>query len=191
MGFPSRTCEPAKKFLKGVYLQTKPLYANKFIFLAIMLFLGVALDQISKNWVAQAIPKHTVIPVIPDLFNLVHVYNRGAAFGLLSSWSPEFVRFFFIGTNLAIAAVLVYLYWRTSTEYPIFLWGYSLILSGALGNLIDRIRYGEVLDFLDFYIGRHHWPAFNVADSLICIGAGFLVLAMWRFEGEKDVSHPV
>jgi signal peptidase II len=165
-------------------LQSKPSKLYKFFFLAIIIILGVALDQISKYWVAQAIPKYTVIPVIPDLFNLVHVYNRGAAFGLLASWSPEFVRFFFIGTNLAIAIVLVYLYWRTSTEYPFFLWGYSLILSGALGNLIDRSRYGEVLDFLDVYIGRHHWPAFNVADSLICVGAGFLVLAMWRFEGE-------
>ena len=172
-------------------MQSKPSNSSKFFFLAIIIILGVGLDQVSKYWIGQAISKHTVMPIIPDFFNLVHVYNRGAAFGLLSSWSPEFVRFFFIGTNLAIAVVLVYLYWRTSSEYPMFLWGYSLILSGALGNLIDRVRYGEVLDFLDFYIGRHHWPAFNVADSLICIGAGFLVLAMWRFEGDKDVSRPV
>jgi signal peptidase II len=172
-------------------LQSKPSNSCKIFFLAIIIILGVGLDQVSKYWIGQAIPKYTVMPIIPDFFNLVHVYNRGAAFGLLSSWSPEFVRFFFIGTNLAIAVVLVYLYWRTSTEHALFLWGYSLILSGALGNLIDRSRYGEVLDFLDFYIGRHHWPAFNVADSLICVGAGFLVLAMWRFEGEKDVSRPV
>jgi signal peptidase II len=172
-------------------LQQKILSSYKFLLLGLTLVLGIGLDQLTKFWVAQAIPKHAVIPIIPDFFNLVHVYNRGAAFGLLSSWSPDFVRYFFISTNLAIAVVIVYLYWRTSTEYPLFLWGYSLILSGALGNLIDRVRYGEVLDFLDFYVGRHHWPAFNVADSLICAGAGFLVLAMWRFEGEKDVSHPV
>lgn len=172
-------------------MHSKTLYSRKFLFLAAIVVLGVGLDQITKYLIAQAIPKYTVIPVIPDFFNLVHVYNRGAAFGLLSSWSPVFVRFFFIGTNLAIAGVLGYLYWRTSAEHSTFLWGYSLLLSGALGNLIDRVRYGEVLDFLDFYIGRHHWPAFNVADSLICIGAGFLVLAMWRFEGENDVSHPV
>lgn len=156
-----------------------------------MLILGVGLDQVSKFWIAQTIPRYNVIPIIPDFFNLVHVYNRGAAFGLLSSWPPIFVRFFFIGTNLAIVFVLGFLYWRTSLENKTFLWAYSLILSGALGNLIDRVRFGEVLDFLDCYVGRHHWPAFNVADSLICIGAGFLVFAMWRFEGEKDVSHPV
>src|SRR3974390_2525103 len=107
-----------------------------------MLVLGVGLDQGSKYWIAQGITKHTVIPIIPDFFNLVHVYNRGAAFGLLSSWSPEFVRFFFIGTNVAIAVVLGCLYWRTSTQHQIFLWAYSLILSGAIGNLIDRVRYG-------------------------------------------------
>jgi signal peptidase II len=149
-----------------------------------MLVLGVGLDQLTKYWIAQTLPQYAVIPVIPDFFNLVHVYNRGAAFGLLSTWSPNFVRYFFIGTNLTIVVVLGYLYWRTGVEHRLFLWGYTLLLSGALGNLIDRVRFGEVLDFLDFYVGRHHWPAFNVADSLICIGAGFLLLAMWRSEGE-------
>ncbi len=165
--------------------------SHKFLLLGVILVLGVGLDQLTKYWIAQTLPKHSVVPIIPDFFNLVHVYNRGAAFGLLSTWSAEFVRYFFIGTNLIIAMVLGYLYGRTSKAYPLFLWGYSLTLSGALGNLIDRVRFGEVLDFLDFYIGRHHWPAFNVADTLICVGAGFLFLAMWRFEGEKDVSHPV
>lgn len=172
-------------------MQPKTSYSHKILFLAVIVLLGVGLDQATKHLIAQTVPKHTVIPIIPDFFNLVHVYNRGAAFGLLSTWSPEFVRFFFIGTNLVIVLVLGYLYWRTAAEYTAFLWGYSLILGGALGNLIDRVRFGEVLDFLDFYIGRHHWPAFNVADSLICIGAGCLVLAMWRLEGDTDVSHPV
>ncbi len=165
--------------------------AYKFLLLGVVLVLGVGLDQFTKYLISQTLPKYAVIPIIPDFFNLVHVYNRGAAFGLLSTWSPEFVRYFFIGTNLTIVVVLGYLYWRTAEEYPLFLWGYSLLLSGAMGNLIDRVRYGEVLDFLDFYVGRHHWPAFNVADSLICVGAGFLVLAMWRSEGEKDVPRPV
>lgn len=166
-------------------------FSYKLLLLGIILVLGVGLDQLTKYWVARTILVHTVIPVIPGFFNLVHVYNRGAAFGLFASWSPEYVRYFFIVTNLTIALVLGNLYWRTSVRYPLFLWSYSLLLSGALGNLVDRIRFGEVLDFLDFYAGRHHWPAFNVADSLICIGAGLLILAMWRFEGETDVSQPV
>ncbi len=172
-------------------MKITPSAATKFFLLGAIVLLGVALDQLTKYAVAQIIPKYEVIPVIPGFFNLVHVYNRGAAFGLLSSWPPEFVRYFFISTNVIIVLVLVYLYWRTSRELPLFLWAYSLLISGAVGNLIDRVRLGEVLDFLDFYIGRHHWPAFNVADSLICIGAGLLVLAMWRFEGAEDVSHPV
>jgi signal peptidase II len=177
--------------LNGNYLKPEHSYSYKVFLLVVVLILGIGIDQISKYLISQTISKYAVVPIIPNFFNLVHVYNRGAAFGFLSSWSPEFIRFFFIGTNLAIAIVLGYLYWRTSTENSIFLWSYSLILSGALGNLIDRVRYGEVLDFLDIYVGRHHWPAFNVADSLICVGAGLLVLAMWRFEGDKDVSYPV
>ncbi len=159
--------------------------------LGLVLVLGVALDQLSKWWVAQTIPPQAIVPVIPDFFNLVHVYNKGAAFGLLSTWSAGGVRIFFIAINLIIVAILGYLYWRTPRSYPLFLWGYSLVLSGALGNLLDRLRLGEVLDFLDFYVGRHHWPAFNVADSLICVGAGLLVLAMWRAEEEKNVSCSV
>jgi signal peptidase II len=69
--------------------------------------------------------------------------------------------------------------------------GYSLIITGALGNLIDRVRLGEVIDFLDFYWGRQHWPAFNVADSLVCLGAGLLVWVILTEEKGQDVSHPV
>ncbi len=92
-------------------------YSYKVFLLVVVLILGIGIDQISKYLISQTISKHAVVPIIPNFFNLVHIYNRGAAFGFLSSWSPEFVRFFFIGTNLAIAMVLGYLYWRTSTEY--------------------------------------------------------------------------
>lgn len=162
---------------------------GKYRLLGFILLLGVALDQLSKWWVAQTLAPQAVVPIIPGFFNLVHVYNKGAAFGLLATWPSAGVRFFFVGVNLLILAVLGYLYQRTPREYPLFLWGYSLVLSGAVGNLVDRLRWGEVLDFLDFYLGRHHWPAFNVADSLICVGAGLLVLAMWRTEEERDVSR--
>jgi len=163
--------------------------APKWLFLAGVVISGVVLDQLTKLWVAQTIPPQEIVVVIPDFFNLVHVYNRGAAFGLLSTWSPTGVRLFFSLINLIIIAILGYLYGRTPRHYSWFRWGYSLVLSGAVGNLLDRLRLGEVLDFLDFYVGRHHWPAFNVADSLICIGAGLLVLAMWRFEEARDVPH--
>ncbi len=163
--------------------------AAKLLRLGLILIIGVGLDQLTKWWLARMLAPHDIVVVIPGFFNLVHVYNKGAAFGLLASWSPTGVRLFFIVTKLAIVAVLGYLYWRTPRNEGLFLWGYSLVLSGALGNLIDRIRLGQVFDFLDFYLGRHHWPAFNVADSLICIGAGLLILGLWRTEGGADVSR--
>jgi len=169
---------------KTSHLEPRTSASPKFLLLGLILFLGVGLDQVTKHWIARSLSRYEVIPVIPDFFNLVHVYNPGAAFGLLSTWPPDFVRYFFISAKLGIIAILLYLFWRTATQQRLFLWGYSLVLSGALGNLIDRVRWGEVLDFLDFYVGRHHWPAFNVADSLICIGAGLLILAVWRSEGE-------
>jgi len=163
--------------------------AGKWLGLAVVVLVGVALDQLTKFWVSRAITPQEIVTVIPDFFNLVHVYNRGAAFGLLATWSPAGVRLFFILVNLLIIGILGYLYGRTPGDYPWFLWGYRLVISGALGNLLDRLRLGEVLDFLDFYLGRHHWPAFNIADSLICLGAGLLVVAMWRYEEAKDVSR--
>jgi signal peptidase II len=164
---------------------------RKYWLLILVIIIGVGLDQLTKLWVVQAIPPHSVIKVITGFFNLVHIYNRGAAFGLLSNLSTTLASLFFVFTTLIILGVLSYLYWRLSREQILAAIGYSLIMSGALGNLIDRIRLGEVIDFLDFYLGRHHWPAFNVADSLICVGAGFLFLAIWRAEGEANVSHPV
>ncbi|AEB10709.1 Lipoprotein signal peptidase [Desulfobacca acetoxidans DSM 11109] len=156
-----------------------------------MLFLGIILDQLTKQWIVQTMPKYDVIPVIPGFFNLVHVYNRGAAFGLLATWSLGLVSYFFVIATLVVLAVVGYLFWRTPLQHRLFLWGYSLLISGAVGNLMDRIRLGEVIDFLDFYVGRYHWPAFNVADSLICLGAGLIFLGICRSEGEINVSHPV
>lgn len=170
--------------------QTRTTENHKYLLLVIIIILGVGLDQLTKLWVVQAIPRHSVIQVINGFFNLVHIYNRGAAFGLLSNLSTTLASLFFIFTTLIILGVLSYLYWRLSREQILAAIGYSLIISGALGNFVDRLRLGEVIDFLDFYLGRHHWPAFNVADSLICVGAGFLFLAIWRAEGEENVSDP-
>ena len=87
----------------------------------------------------------------------------------------EFARLFFIGTTSLVLVVVGYLWWRLPEDRWQAALGYSLIMAGALGNLMDRVRLGEVVDFLDLYWGRYHWPAFNVADSLVCLGAGVLV----------------
>jgi len=162
---------------------------RKLTLLLAILVAGVGLDLGTKLWVVQALPVGAQVPVINGVFNLVHIYNRGAAFGLLAHWSPAGARLFFIFTTSLVIAVVAYLWWRLPPgRWPMAL-GYSLILTGALGNLIDRVRLGVVVDFLDFYWGRYHWPAFNVADSLVCLGAGFLVWAILTEEKGADVSR--
>ncbi|MEW6386023.1 MAG: signal peptidase II [Thermodesulfobacteriota bacterium] len=165
--------------------------SRKVMFLLPVLVVGVALDQITKFLVVRSLPLGTQIPIIPGFFNLVHIRNRGAAFGLLSSLSPNFAWIFFIITTLVVLVVVGYLWWRLPEGHGLAALGYSLIMTGALGNLIDRVRLKEVIDFLDFYWGRHHWPAFNVADSLVCLGAGLLVWVILTEEKGQDASHPV
>jgi signal peptidase II len=156
-----------------------------------ILVLGVLLDQITKLLVVWALPVGAQVPVIEGFFNLVLIFNRGAAFGLLSNLSLEFTWIFFIITTSLVLAVVAYLWWRLPAGETLGVTGYSLIFAGAVGNLIDRVRLGEVIDFLDFHIGRFHWPAFNVADSLVCIGAGFLLWCIFQEEKEHNVSHSV
>ena len=162
---------------------------RKFLILLPILLLGVALDLATKYLVLQNMPLGSHISVIQGFFNLVHVHNRGAVFGLLASW-PLDVRIFFVFTTGIVLMVVGYLWWRLPENEGLANLGYSLIMAGALGNLVDRVRFGEVVDFLDFYWGRYHWPAFNVADSLVCLGAGVLIWVILREEKGVDVSSP-
>ncbi len=164
---------------------------RKLTILLPVLILGVGLDLASKMLVLKLMPLGSVIPLVDGFFNLVHVHNKGAAFGLLGHLSMEFTRIVFVLTTGLVLAVVGYLWYRL----PAGRWqpalGYSLIMAGALGNLIDRLRLGEVVDFLDFYWGRYHWPAFNVADSLVCLGAGVLVWVILTEEKTYDASDTV
>ena len=155
-----------------------------------ILLLGVALDQGTKYLVLQNMALGSQIPVIKGFFNLVHAQNRGGVFGLMGSWSLDYLRIFFICTTIVVLAVVGYLWWRVPEDQTLAALGYSLIMAGALGNLVDRVRFGEVVDFLDFYWGHYHWPAFNVADSLVCLGAGVLVWVILREEKEVNASSP-
>ena len=160
------------------------------IFMAI-LATGLPLDQLTKVLVQLKLPLGSQVPLIPGFLNLVHVRNKGAAFGLMSSWSPDFVWLFFVAVIGLVLVVLGYLLWRLPDDHWSAALGYSLILTGALGNLIDRVRLGEVVDFIDVYWGRYHWPAFNVADSLVCVGAAVMVWVIIRDEKTADASNPV
>ena len=164
---------------------------RKLLILMVILATGLPLDQATKVLVQLKLPLGSQETLIPGLLNLVHIHNKGAAFGLLSGWSAAYSWLFFVATTLLVLGVLGYLLWRLPDDHWPAALGYSLILTGALGNLIDRVRLGEVVDFVDVYWGRYHWPAFNVADSLVCVGTAILVWVIIRDEKTADASNPV
>ncbi|MFH1491541.1 MAG: signal peptidase II [Pseudomonadota bacterium] len=139
----------------------------------------IILDQITKALILSAFPLHEHAPVISGFFNLVHVRNRGMAFGLMNRANSVFV--FYALTAATIIAVALLLFWFSKLQESDnrIIIGFSLIIGGALGNLIDRVRLGEVVDFLDFYIGGYHWPAFNVADASITVGTFWVALNLF------------
>jgi len=134
----------------------------------------LALDQASKWLALESLILHQPVPLAP-LLNLTLVYNKGAAFGFLSTASG-WQNLFFIGVALVATVVILYLLRRMGTKDRFLAVALALILGGAIGNLIDRLLYGHVVDFVDVYYGAWHWPAFNVADSAITVGAVLIVL---------------
>ena len=148
----------------------------------LLLWLGIALiivliDQVSKITMTRLLlygQSETITPY----FNLVMVYNEGAAFSFLAN-SGGWQRWFFSGLALVVSLVIIWMLHRNATQ-RLFCWALTLILGGAVGNLIDRLLYGHVIDFLDVHVGGWHWPAFNVADSAITLGAILFVLDEFR-----------
>ena len=135
----------------------------------------VALDQLSKAamlgfFSGRAFGAHERIT---PFFNLVLTYNRGMSFGLFNNGTGVNALFFSL---LAAVIVVVLVYWLSRVDSPFLAVAIGLVIGGAIGNVIDRIRFGAVVDFLDFYIGSWHWPAFNIADSAICVGVGAMFL---------------
>ncbi|MBL7479817.1 signal peptidase II [Legionella bononiensis] len=131
-------------------------------------------DQTSKYWIGVLLTPYKPMPVIPML-NITLAYNTGAAFSFLSG-AGDWHRWFFAGFSLLVSIILVIWLWRTPDNARMQSAGISLILGGALGNLIDRGLHGYVIDFIDVYYKYHHFATFNIADSAICIGAAILVL---------------
>jgi signal peptidase II len=136
----------------------------------------VLLDRVSKWLVASHMMLHDSINVIPGFFQLTYVQNSGAAFGLFAESSSEWTSAMLVLFSLMALIVVAVMLWRNSHSLTITGLGLALIMGGALGNLWDRLLYGRVVDFFDFYMGTYHWPAFNIADSAIVVGAGLLVL---------------
>jgi signal peptidase II len=138
----------------------------------------IILDIWSKMLVVARIDLHEAVPVIPNLFQLVHVRNTGAAFGIGANASSRIVPMLLNAGAIAVFCVVVIYALRSAVSDRMLQTGLHLILGGAIGNLLDRFRFGYVVDFLDVYVGNHHWPAFNVADSAICIGIALLFFDM-------------
>jgi signal peptidase II len=143
-----------------------------FFFIAAAVLL---LDRLAKWSVASNIPLHNSITIIPGCFHLTHVENTGAAFGLFAESTAQWKIGALVSFSVIALLVVSALLWKHSHSLSTTTIGLSLILGGATGNLWDRMMTGHVVDFLDFYVGSYHWPAFNVADSAIVIGAILLV----------------
>lgn len=152
--------------------------------------LVVLLDRLTKWVVSQRITLHDSIDVIPGVFRLTHVQNQGAAFGLFSDSPSEWKVAMLILFSVAALAVVSALLWKNGNAMNATAIALSLVFGGALGNLWDRVSSGRVIDFLDFYLGSHHWPAFNIADSAIVVGALLLLSEIfWAPQEEKVITQ--
>jgi signal peptidase II len=146
-------------------------------------------DQLTKLIVDQSMPLHHSIPVIDNLFSLTYIRNAGAAFGFLAGSAAAFRLPFLIVFSLVAIGFVVAMLRRLPARETGLITALAFILGGAIGNLIDRLAYGEVIDFLDFYWSGYHWPAFNVADSFITMGVAITVFYLIKAKGEDPFTR--
>jgi signal peptidase II len=144
------------------------LFTNGLLVAAVIMLL----DQISKWWIVEQVMNPPRVIPVTSFFNLVMGWNKGVSFGMFASDSP-LNRWVLPIIALAVVAALTVWMWRNTDR--LITTAIALVIGGAIGNVIDRIRFGAVADFLDFFIGSYHWPAFNVADIAITCGAGLLI----------------
>ena len=147
----------------------------------------LVLDRITKRWIVENLTLHELVPVWGDFFRLTYTHNFGAAFGIDVG---QYSRVFFLTLATLALGVLIYLYVHTSARRRLRLWALALVAGGAVGNIIDRIRYqAGVVDFLDVGVGSVRWPVFNVADMAVSVGAVLLMITFYREEtrsAERD-----
>jgi len=142
-----------------------------------LIFLGAFLvDQASKLLITGTMTLNHSIPVLAGIFHITYIRNPGAAFGIMANRTTVF-----IAISLLVIAGIIVFYYKQGAKRGIIPSSLGLIAGGALGNLVDRVRFGEVIDFLDFRV----WPIFNLADSVIVVGSALLVLAFWRVESKS------
>lgn len=151
------------------------MFGNKYLKLIFVAGIVLLLDQATKMVVLKNMPLYHSVSIISGFFNLTHIHNPGGAFGFLASQNPVVRKLVFIVVSFLALCLIFYFYRVTPRNYSMLATALAMIFGGAAGNMADRIRFGKVVDFLDFYIGNLHWPAFNIADSAISIGMCILV----------------
>jgi signal peptidase II len=143
---------------------------KKYCLLFFICLYILSVDQWTKYVIQQRLPLYLRIEVIHGFFNLTHVRNTGGAFGIFGGDKGGFGSLLFMVVSVVAIGILLFLFIKMKEEKEMIYFSFSLVLAGAIGNLIDRLHYGEVIDFLDFHLFSYHWPAFNIADSAITIG---------------------
>ncbi|MFB0566561.1 MAG: signal peptidase II [Candidatus Aminicenantaceae bacterium] len=152
---------------------------RRFIYYLLVFSVLIA-DQLTKYIISRTLELYKSVVVIPGFFSITHARNRGAIFGFFSQSGSQLMQVILTGASLIALALVIYYFFKTSPEDKIMKISLSLILGGAIGNLIDRVLKGYVVDFADFYIKNLHWPSFNFADASITIGAILLVYIILR-----------
>jgi len=149
----------------------------------------LVLDQVTKWWVQKSMALHQSIEILPNFAHLTYIRNTGAAFGFFAGAQSGWRIFFFILISILAIGAILYLMKSLPPKRNAQMVSFSLVLGGAVGNLIDRVRWGEVIDFIDIHWYRYHWPAFNIADSAITIGVILLLILMSR-KGSLENPKP-
>jgi signal peptidase II len=161
---------------------------SKYAILTVVSIAVLLLDQATKFFIDRTMEIHSSITVVENFFNITYIRNKGAAFGFLSETSFRLPFFIFI--SIIAVVVIIGIFRKLRPEQKLTIVSLSLIFAGALGNLIDRIRLGEVIDFIYVHWYEHYWPAFNVADSAICVGVFLLALDMLLDERKRKSAKP-
>jgi signal peptidase II len=154
-----------------------------------LVLLVVVLDQLTKMLVLKSFHLYESLVIIPNFFNLTYLTNKGAAFGFLAGVTSAWRHYFFL-ILISVALVFLCIAWfRMRKDHRLYGPALAMIAGGAIGNLIDRVRLGAVVDFFDFQVAGYHWPVFNVADSAITVGVALFLLATYLEERQKKLKQ--
>jgi signal peptidase II len=157
---------------------------SKYLWVSLIATTVLVLDQITKFLVVQYLPRNTIVRVIPGFFDLTYVRNPGAAFGFLAGAQGWWRTAFFVTISIAALVVIIALIRKSHDRLSLI--SFALIGGGAVGNLVDRVRFGEVVDFIDWYVQSWHWPAFNIADAAITVGVALLAVELLFPRKQQD-----